>query len=280
MRQVTGFSPAELVHGRNLRTPEVLLYEHWVKPQETDSSVAEYMFDLINRMKRYQELAVERMTEIQEKRKHWYDKNAVRRKFRVGDQVLIIVTSLPHKMAVRWTGPGLIEVNFQTPKIILKKMAKKGDVGNKKGFRYKIYQVNLLKPYHQRPEQINLVISESREKLEDESEGLEIPYPISDPNVYDFEGIIRNSALEDRLSSLEIDALRKLLGRYQRVFSNKPGKTHLVEHDLQLVSNEPVRSKPYRTSQRQTEILKTELKRMLDLKIIESGQSDYTSPMI
>ncbi|GBN84418.1 hypothetical protein AVEN_145252-1 [Araneus ventricosus] len=28
----TGFSPAELVHGKNLRTPEVLLYEHWVKP--------------------------------------------------------------------------------------------------------------------------------------------------------------------------------------------------------------------------------------------------------
>ncbi|GBN26224.1 Uncharacterized protein K02A2.6 [Araneus ventricosus] len=57
-----GFSRAELVHGKNLRTPEVLLYEHWVNPQESESSVTEYVFELINRMRRCQDLAVERMT--------------------------------------------------------------------------------------------------------------------------------------------------------------------------------------------------------------------------
>ncbi|GBM97599.1 Retrovirus-related Pol polyprotein from transposon 412 [Araneus ventricosus] len=67
----TGFSPAELVHGKNLRTPEVLLYEHWVNPQESESSVTEYVFELINRMRRCQDLAVERMTEVQVKRKAW-----------------------------------------------------------------------------------------------------------------------------------------------------------------------------------------------------------------
>ncbi|GBM51274.1 Uncharacterized protein K02A2.6 [Araneus ventricosus] len=60
----TGFSPAALVHGKNLRTPEVLLYEHWVNPQESESSVTEYVFELINRMRRCQDLAVERMTEV------------------------------------------------------------------------------------------------------------------------------------------------------------------------------------------------------------------------
>ncbi|GBN13184.1 hypothetical protein AVEN_30221-1 [Araneus ventricosus] len=29
----TGFSPAELVHGRNLRTPVTLLYENWLQPE-------------------------------------------------------------------------------------------------------------------------------------------------------------------------------------------------------------------------------------------------------
>ncbi|GBM67002.1 hypothetical protein AVEN_58259-1 [Araneus ventricosus] len=76
-RESTGFSPAELVRGKNLRTPEVLLYEHWVKPQETDSPVVEYVFELINRMRKCQELAIEKMTEVQMKRKIWYDKNAV-----------------------------------------------------------------------------------------------------------------------------------------------------------------------------------------------------------
>ncbi|KAF8784295.1 hypothetical protein HNY73_009993 [Argiope bruennichi] len=137
------------------------------------------------------------MTEVQAKRKTWYTKNAALRRFRIGGQVLVLATCQPNKMAVRWTGPGVIESQLSDTNYIVK-MANKRD-------GTLIYHVNLLKPYHQRPEQINLVISESREKLEDESEGLEIPYP----NVYDFEGIIRDSALEDRLSSLEIDALSK-----------------------------------------------------------------------
>ncbi|GBM66782.1 hypothetical protein AVEN_74326-1 [Araneus ventricosus] len=95
----TGFCPAELVHGKNLRTLEVLLYEHWVKPQEEDSTVTKYVFDLINRMRRCQELAVTTMIEVRDKRKVWYDKNAVKREFRVVD--LVLATSKPNKMAVQ-----------------------------------------------------------------------------------------------------------------------------------------------------------------------------------
>ncbi|GBN00056.1 Transposon Ty3-G Gag-Pol polyprotein [Araneus ventricosus] len=118
------------------------------------------------------------------------------------------------------------------------------------------------------------------ENQERETEELAIPYPVSDPNIYDFERIKADSALEGRLSLTEIESLKQLLGRHQKIFSNDPGKTHLVEHDFELISNKPIRSKPYRTSQRQNEILKSEIKRMLDLNIIEIGQSDYASPMI
>ncbi|GBM51196.1 Retrovirus-related Pol polyprotein from transposon 17.6 [Araneus ventricosus] len=267
----TGFSPAELVHGKNLRTPEVLLYEHWVNPQESESSVTEYVFELINRMRRCQDLAVERMTEAQVKRKVWYDKNAVRRKFQVGDQVLVLATSKQNKLAVQWTGPGVIESQLSDTNYIVK-MTNKND-------KTQIYHVNLLKPYHQRPESVNLLFSGKHEILESGPE-LEIPYPASDPNIYDFEEIVSDSALSERLCPTQIEELRKLLGAHQKVFSNEPGKTHLVEHDIELISDQPIRSKPYRTSQRQTEILKSEIKRMLDLKIIEIGQSDYTSPMI
>ncbi|GFV75197.1 retrovirus-related Pol polyprotein from transposon 297 [Trichonephila clavipes] len=46
------------------------------------------------------------------------------------------------------------------------------------------------------------------------------------------------------------------------------------------VSDQPVRTKPYRMSHRQNEILKNEINRMLKLGIIEVGESDYMSPMI
>ncbi|KFM69054.1 Retrovirus-related Pol polyprotein from transposon 412, partial [Stegodyphus mimosarum] len=38
--------------------------------------------------------------------------------------------------------------------------------------------------------------------------------------------------------------------------------------------------KPYRMSARQTEILETEVEKMIKLKVIEPGESDFTSPLI
>ncbi|GFU95210.1 retrovirus-related Pol polyprotein from transposon 412 [Trichonephila clavipes] len=48
----TGFSPAELVHGKTLWTPVKLLYEKLTKEEPVESSVVDYVFELINRMKR------------------------------------------------------------------------------------------------------------------------------------------------------------------------------------------------------------------------------------
>ncbi|XP_054723395.1 tetraspanin-11-like [Uloborus diversus] len=50
-------------------------------------NVVEYILNLTNRLKRCQDLAVEKMSEMQVRRKAWYDKNAVNRQFKVGDQV-------------------------------------------------------------------------------------------------------------------------------------------------------------------------------------------------
>ncbi|GFU64333.1 retrovirus-related Pol polyprotein from transposon 17.6 [Trichonephila clavipes] len=54
----------------NLRTPETLVMEHWMEPEEGDL-VTEYMFKLINRLKRCQEVAINKMEEMQVKRKTW-----------------------------------------------------------------------------------------------------------------------------------------------------------------------------------------------------------------
>ncbi|GBN17933.1 Retrovirus-related Pol polyprotein from transposon 17.6, partial [Araneus ventricosus] len=109
---------------------------------------------------------------------------------------------------------------------------------------------------------------------------LDFPFIETNPNIYDFQEITESSALSERLEPDQIDQLRQLLGKYSTSFSNEPGLTNLVTHDIQLINDKPVRSKPYRSSHRQNEILKTEVQRMLDLKIVEVGESDYTSPMI
>ncbi|GFX93788.1 retrovirus-related Pol polyprotein from transposon 17.6 [Trichonephila clavipes] len=104
----TGYTPSELVYGKNLRTPETLVMEHWMEPEEEGDLVTEYMFKLINRLKRCQEVAINKMEEMQVKRKTWYDKNAVKREFKDGDLVLVLATSRANKLAVQWIGPGTI----------------------------------------------------------------------------------------------------------------------------------------------------------------------------
>ncbi|GFW56973.1 retrovirus-related Pol polyprotein from transposon 412 [Trichonephila clavipes] len=104
----TGFSPAELVHGKNLRTPVMLLYEKLTEEEHVESSVVDYVFELINRMKRCQELAILHMEDAKQKQKLWYDRWTVKRQFQLGKLVLVIAPSRPNKLSVQWVGPGEI----------------------------------------------------------------------------------------------------------------------------------------------------------------------------
>ncbi|GFW52735.1 retrovirus-related Pol polyprotein from transposon 297 [Trichonephila clavipes] len=159
----TGFSPTELVMGKNLRTPQTLVYEEWMEEGNTSQSVVEYILQLNNRLKRCQDIAITRMKECQLKRKTWYDRDVVERKFVEGDL---------------------------------------------------------------------------------------------------------------------IDELKQVITKNKDVFSPDPGTTHLMRMDIELISDKPIKTKPYRMSPRQINILREEIKRLLELGVIEIGQSDYTSPLI
>ncbi|GFW17418.1 retrovirus-related Pol polyprotein from transposon 297 [Trichonephila clavipes] len=80
---------------------------------EEVTPVVEYVFQLINRLKSCQELAIEKMEETKIKRKAWYDKNAIKREFSEGDLVLVLKMNRPYKLSVQWKGPGKIEKKFQ-----------------------------------------------------------------------------------------------------------------------------------------------------------------------
>ena len=65
----TEFSPAELVYGSNLQTPSMLLYEKWLEPPEEEFNAINYVFELLNWLKRNPELAKLKMEETRGKRK-------------------------------------------------------------------------------------------------------------------------------------------------------------------------------------------------------------------
>ncbi|GBN95052.1 Retrovirus-related Pol polyprotein from transposon 17.6 [Araneus ventricosus] len=268
----TGFSPAELVHGNNLRTPAVLLYEKWLMPEEQENIVLEYVFELINRLRKSRELAKEKMEEMRDRRKKWYDRNAIKREFHEGDSVLVLSVNQPHKLAPQWKGPGTIE----------KKLSETNYVVSFEGKQEinKVYHINMLKPYFKRPELVNIVNHLETETTASSELEEDFPYMLADPNVFDFQEVIETNNLRERLSDDQIGQLENLLVKYYRIFSNIPGKTNLVEHDIELICDKPIKHKPYRMTNRQNDLLKAEIGKMLKYNIIEPGASEFTSPMI
>ena len=268
----TGFSPAELVYGSNLRSPSTLLYEKWLEPPEEENNVVKYVFELLNRLKRSRELAELKMEETRDKRKKWYDRNAIKREFHEGDSVLVLAVNQPHKLAPQWKGPGRIEKKLSETNYVV------SFEGNQE--KNKVYHINMLKPYHKRPELLNIVSFIEGKSPETSEIDEDFPYMLADPNVFDFNEIVEANHLKERLNDEQIAQLGKLLIKYHKIFSNIPGKTKLVEHDIELISDKRIHLKPYRMTNRQNELLKAEIEKMLRYKIIEPGDSDYISPMI
>ncbi|GFV26963.1 retrovirus-related Pol polyprotein from transposon 412 [Trichonephila clavipes] len=200
----TGFSPTELVHGENLRTPVMLLYEKLTEEEHVESSVVDYVFELINRMKRCQELAILHMEDSKQKQKLWYDRRTVKRQFQLGELVLVIAPSRPNKLSVQWVGPGEIVQQLSETNYVVKFPEKD---------KTHVYHVNMLKPYHQREENINLLCINPLKHDEEDIPSLELENERSG-----WSKIISDVQLNSKLSQIQRGQLKELLYEYSNLF--------------------------------------------------------------
>lgn len=76
------------------------------------------------------------------------------------------------------------------------------------------------------------------------------------------------------------DQLQELMGKTPEIFSERPGRTSLVEHAINVTDSTPVRQKAYRVPYAQREVLKTELDEMLRAEIIRPSVSPWASPTV
>ena len=89
--RATGFTPAELLLGRNLITPMENLKNQW-SCEDSDyakkvKSLGRYFTDLIEGMEKMRDLAKGKEERYKEECKNYYDRNVKERKFDVGDLV-------------------------------------------------------------------------------------------------------------------------------------------------------------------------------------------------
>ncbi|CAM4533891.1 unnamed protein product, partial [Caretta caretta] len=72
----------------------------------------------------------------------------------------------------------------------------------------------------------------------------------------------------------------EMTNRYQDVFSTKPGRTTEAYHHIITDPGAKVTLRPYRVPAAKREEIKAEVKRMLELGIIEESHSQWSSPIV
>ena len=52
--------------------------------------------------------------------------------------------------------------------------------------------------------------------------------------------------MNERITEIQKTTLKKLLNKFERVFSDSPGRTHLAGHKIELTDETPIDLKSYR----------------------------------
>ena len=98
----TGFSPFELVYGRQVRGPLDVLKESWVAGESAQYSIASYILQMRDKLEKMRHLAHEHLREAQTKQKVWYDIHARDRELKPGQKVLVLLPSGTCKLLAKW----------------------------------------------------------------------------------------------------------------------------------------------------------------------------------
>ncbi|XP_076036100.1 uncharacterized protein LOC143022050 [Oratosquilla oratoria] len=75
-------------------------------------------------------------------------------------------------------------------------------------------------------------------------------------------------------------SLKKLLLKFPSLFTDSPRQTELVQHEIKLVSQDPIKLPPYRLNPTKRECLRKEVNSLIDQGIIEPSHSPWSSPCI
>jgi len=244
----SGFSPFELLYGRQARGPLAVLRDLWENKTVVtdDRNVYQYVLELQTKLKDCAEIAKENSKVSAARYKSYFDVKSQDRRFKVNDEVLVLLPDSKKKLLMSWLGP------FK----VLECKSRVNYVIDQDGVP-KLYHANLLKKYYRRAS-VNLayVADENPDYTEaaggiidivqcccvqdtDESKLQEI---VSIPDLLSAE---ENPVINPELTDEQICDVNNILGEYSDVFSTKPGLTNAVHHHIELTTKESVKSKLY-----------------------------------
>ena len=207
---------------------------------------------------------------MQIKQKAYYDRRARSRKFDVGDKVLLLLPTDSNKLLLQWKGP------YEVVEVV-NRMDYKIDVNGV----VSTYHANMLKQYVERRNELShcLLSAEAIESVDDDD--IE-EFPLDDctfPTAKKSESF-RDVSISNTLTSEQRKEVETLMKQYPDVLSSLPGRTDQIQHDIKLLTSEPIRTKGYSIPYKTRSVMETEIQDMLDLGVIEPSISPYSSPIV
>lgn len=85
-----------------------------------------------------------------------------------------------------------------------------------------------------------------------------------------------NKEMQESKSKLVMD----VLSEFADVLTDKPGNTNVLQHDVRTTTEKPVRVAPRPMPYSMVETIKDEVRKMLELDVIEPSESPYSSPIV
>ena len=226
----TGFSPFELVYGRNPRGPLDVLREEWQEPAAKKESMVSFMLDTYEKLKAARDLAKATETKAKTNMKTWYDKTARARSFEVDDLVLVLLPSHSNKLLAKWQGPFLITEKLSTTTYRVRmEHIRRPD---------RTYHVNMLSRWES-PSAVCL-FGTIHDQTQPEEE--DIPTWSETPSST---GVTINK----ELPSEQRQDMERLLTAHQDVFKDQPGRTETTSITIDTGDSKPISSPPYRLPQ-------------------------------
>ena len=258
-----GFAPFELVFGHRVRGPLDVIHDYW-EGETGERNLLDYVTETQGKLHQAWSFAKQNLVKNQKRIKKNFDLKAKQRNFEVGQKALVLLPMLGHQLQAKFSGPyQIVDKNSNNTYVI--------ETPNRKR-RYQKCHVNMMNPYFERTKKSLTCLA-----VKDKRKRKEIVHDWPQEN----SDIIKN--LDDKLKHLSLEQreqLKAVILEFPDITKDTPGKTSVLNHDVETKGAFPVKQGPYRVNPDKNKIIKQEVEYMLNNELVQPSLSPWSSPVV
>ena len=260
-----GFSPFQLVFGHCVRGPLDVIRDCW-EEDESHVDLLSYISTLGSKLSHAWGYAKDHLVKSKNSMKKYYDKNVKRRNFLVGERVLVLLPIPGNPLYARYSGPWRIVKKVNELNYLVETPSRRKKV--------QLCHVNMLKPYLERVQMTAPIVNVTDDDEKEEKTSIS-EYPISNSEILqDLHVYLSHLSDKEQLDMID------LLLEHKDLFKDNPGLTHILQHDVDIGDNRPIKQGPYRLNPRKNELVQKEVQYMLDHNLAIPSNSPWSSPVV